>query len=79
MTERTYNGYRFEHSRPDASVANGVMKVHIIAVAESEEAALKAVAELMGSSDGARLIDSGASVLDEANRRRLGDGMAVVL
>ncbi|MBZ9994094.1 hypothetical protein [Mesorhizobium sp. BH1-1-4] len=78
MTDSPYDGFRFEHSRPDMGMPNGVLKVHIIAVARSLDEAEALAGDILPE-QGLRLIAEGPDVLKAARLVHLKDGEAKVL
>ncbi|WP_192250793.1 hypothetical protein [Mesorhizobium caraganae] len=78
MTGVPYTGFRFEHSRKDMNMPGGMLRMHIIAVAQSLEEARELAGDILPE-QGLRLIASGEEVLKAARLVHLKDGEAKVL
>lgn len=71
-------GFRFSHTRSDASAPGGQLTVIIIAVAESLEEAIKLAGDILPA-EGLRLIDQGDEVLAVAKRLKIPPGHAFIV
>ena len=76
MTNALFDGFRFEHSRPDVSAPGGILRLHILAIARNLEEATALAGDILPV-QGLKLISQGAKVLEEARKRGLGDGQAM--
>ena len=80
MTDLAYTGFRFRWDRPDINAPNGVLSMHVLAVARSLSKAQQVVADsVKGSLTGVSLTKSGPDVLEEAKQRGIGQDQAMAL
>ena len=78
MTEAAYDGFRFEHTRPDMNSPGGKLKTHILAVARSLEEARNSAGERLPA-HGLHLISHGPKDLEAARSLHIRDGEARLL